>query len=251
MDGAHHTSTDAHRLWRRLDLPGHEVARLVRRDEGWDLAGTAVFAGPEPCRLDYVVRCDRGWHTRSAVVTGTIGRQPVDVRVEVEARRWRANGVEQPALSGCVDIDLGFSPSTNLLPIRRLGLDVGGRAEITAAWLPFPSLAVAPLSQVYEREGPRSYRYESAGGAFTRVLEIDDEGLVVRYPGIWEAESLGPARVAPSVAPTATSAASVRAALIAAAVTAYEDAGMRGLCAEGAWEAAVSAMRSLRLDLPE
>jgi hypothetical protein len=39
----------------------------------------------------------------------------------------------------------------------------------------------------------------------------------------------------------------VRAALIAAAISAYEDAGMRGLCAEGAWEVAVGAMRTLDL----
>jgi hypothetical protein len=39
----------------------------------------------------------------------------------------------------------------------------------------------------------------------------------------------------------------VRAALVEAALNAWEDAGMRGLCAEGAWEVAVGAMRSLDL----
>ena len=37
----------------------------------------------------------------------------------------------------------------------------------------------------------------------------------------------------------------VRGALIEAALVAYEDAGLSGLCAEGRWEAAVAAMRSL------
>jgi quinol monooxygenase YgiN len=39
----------------------------------------------------------------------------------------------------------------------------------------------------------------------------------------------------------------IRAAVVDAAVEAYEDAGVRGLCLEGRWEAAVSAMRSLDL----
>ena len=43
--------------------------------------------------------------------------------------------------------------------------------------------------------------------------------------------------------PTQTVAEAVRRALIDAAQAAYEDAGMQGLCAEGRWEAAVSAMR--------
>lgn len=37
----------------------------------------------------------------------------------------------------------------------------------------------------------------------------------------------------------------IRRALIDAAEAAYEDAGIQGLCAEGRWEAAVSAMRAL------
>ena len=40
---------------------------------------------------------------------------------------------------------------------------------------------------------------------------------------------------------------SVRRALIEAARAAYEDAGIQGLCQEGRWEAAVSAMRALDL----
>ena len=42
----------------------------------------------------------------------------------------------------------------------------------------------------------------------------------------------------------------VRGALIEAALDAYEDAGLSGLCAEGRWEAAVAAMRSLDVDAP-
>ncbi len=35
----------------------------------------------------------------------------------------------------------------------------------------------------------------------------------------------------------------VRAACLNAALAAYEDAGIRGLCAEGRWEAALAAIR--------
>jgi hypothetical protein len=37
----------------------------------------------------------------------------------------------------------------------------------------------------------------------------------------------------------------VREACIEAALAAYEDAGIAGLCAEGRWEAAISAIQSL------
>jgi len=37
----------------------------------------------------------------------------------------------------------------------------------------------------------------------------------------------------------------VRQACVDAAVQAYEDAGVQGLCAEGRWEAAVSALKTV------
>ena len=39
----------------------------------------------------------------------------------------------------------------------------------------------------------------------------------------------------------------VRAACVDAALLAYEDAGIRGLCAEGRWESALAAMRRVNL----
>lgn len=177
-------------LWRRLDLPGHEFARLAARGEGWELSGTAVFASEKgACRLDYAVICDGGWRTSSARVQGSIGNRAVDLDVVVDAAgRWRLNGRECPSVAGALDVDLGFSPATNTLPIRRLALAVGARAEVQAAWLPFPSLALQPLPQAYRRDGPATYRYESNGGRFTRKLEVGAAGLVIRYPGLWEAE---------------------------------------------------------------
>jgi len=44
---------------------------------------------------------------------------------------------------------------------------------------------------------------------------------------------------------------SVRAACLDAALQAYEDAGIRGLCADGRWEAALAAIRQLDLSVLE
>jgi hypothetical protein len=40
----------------------------------------------------------------------------------------------------------------------------------------------------------------------------------------------------------------IRQATLQAALDAYEDAGIQGLCEEGRWEAAISAMRALDLN---
>lgn len=175
-------------LWRRLDRPGHEACRAAPEGDGWSLAGAAVFAHEgAPCRLDYAVTCDGAWRTASGRVSGFVGTRRIDVRVEVDAAgRWRLDGHEVPGLEGCTDLDLNFSPSTNLLPIRRLSLPVGGRADVRAAWLRFPSFRLEPLEQVYHRTSAGTYRYESGGGRFVADLDVNPSGFVTRYPGFAE-----------------------------------------------------------------
>lgn len=180
-------------LWRRLDQPGHESSRLAHEQGRIVLSGTAVFGHQQQtCRLDYTVACDPEWHTLSAKVAGWLGDATVVVEVGVDVQqRWTLNGIECPQVAGCQDIDLSFSPSTNLLPIRRLALRVGERANVRAAWLRFPTFSLEPLDQVYEHFGDDRYRYESAGGAFITVLQVNSVGFVTNYPGLWQQELAG------------------------------------------------------------
>ena len=183
-------------LWRRLDLPGHEAAELAgSADGGWRLAGVAVFAHAGlPCRLEYLVECDRAWHTRRATIAGHVGGDGRELALTRGADgEWRSDGAPVAALAGCVDVDLEFTPSTNLLPIRRLALAIGASAPVRAAWVRFPRLALEPFEQTYTRTGDRRYRFESADGEFRRELEVDASGLVLEYPGFWRAEARGDA----------------------------------------------------------
>lgn len=168
-------------LWRRTDLAGHETTRLL----GATISGAAVFAHDGATRLDYEIVCDESWRTRSAWVSGWIGAGLVHVRIAVENGVWTMNGDAVPAVADCIDLDLNFSPSTNLLPIRRLALAIGEEAEVRAAWLRFPNLTLEPLVQTYARLDANRYRYTSGGGAFVAEMDVDDEGFPVKY-AVWE-----------------------------------------------------------------
>jgi uncharacterized protein len=141
-------------------------------------------------RLDYLVLCDADWQTRSASVSGWVGDETISIDISVnEARRWRLNGVEVPAVEGCLDIDLSFSPSTNLLPIRRLRLNVGDEVAATAAWLRFPDFRLEPLAQSYRRISGAGYSYESGSREFVAQLSVNEVGFVTSYPNLWVVEA--------------------------------------------------------------
>jgi hypothetical protein len=132
------------------------------------------------------------------------------VRLERAAGRWRVTaneagrldqllaragrpgaalpGAELPEeLTPAYDVDLQFSPTTTMLPLRRLGLlREPDRVphSITVAWVLLPELTVLAAEQTYRPLGDDRVQYES--GSFAAELTVDPDGLVRHYPGLAE-----------------------------------------------------------------
>ena len=168
--------------WRRSDEAAtDEVCTLTTRDTGLSLVGTVLGAeGDLPVRVEYRVLADRAGLTTAAHVRDLRGFETRTLALERTAKgAWTVNGVAARALKGCTDVDLGCSPSTNTLPVRRLNLAVGASQTIQAAWVVFPELSVTKAAQTYTRLDEFTYRY--ASGTFEAELSVDDDGLVTVY----------------------------------------------------------------------
>jgi len=172
-------------LWTRLDRPGHDCCRLHRLEDGWRLAGTAVFLHRVPCSLQYRVWISRNWENRRGLVEGHVGKRLVRLDVRGPRGGWRVNGLPQPKLAGGVDLDLGFSPATNLIPIRRLALRVGERRDAPAAYLAFPRLKFEVLPQSYFRSARFEYEYASPTKRYSSTLTVTRDGWVSEYPALF------------------------------------------------------------------
>jgi hypothetical protein len=178
-------------LWRRLDGPGHDACRLTQHAFGWQVEGTAVlqFAG-RPALLTYAAMCDLSWRAQRGHVRGWIAKRTVEFSIERTAGGvWTLNGEDVPALRVLVDLDFGFTPSTNLLQVRRLALDNGEAADAPAAWLDVSTGTLNLLVQRYDRRSETSYWYEAPRFDYAALLEVDHVGFVRRYPGLWEIEA--------------------------------------------------------------
>ena len=174
--------------WRRLDTPGSEYLTLSQIADGWELRGTVVVTlDGEPVLVRYTVQCGTSWETRDVDVATESAATSERLHLTAGDRRWISDEGGLPAVEGAVDVDLGVTPSTNTLPIRRLELEVGKHADLIVAWVRFPDLAVIRSDQRYTRLAENVYRYES--GSFTRDIEVDDLGLVTSYPGLFDRAS--------------------------------------------------------------
>lgn len=152
------------------------------------LQGMAVFReSGQPCNFAYEVQVDSSWETRSARITGFRGMKAIDMRVRRRADgQWRVGTEIQHAVASCVDIDLGFTPATNMLAVRRLGLGIGEKADAPAAWLALPGMKLRVLPQTYLRSTAIEYDYEAPTVGYKGRLQVSSLGAIVRYPGMFE-----------------------------------------------------------------
>lgn len=174
-------------LWQFPQLPSMERCALIEGADVERFEGTVLtLLDGEPTEIHYSVTCDAAWQTRSCTVTIESHGSTKTIRLEVDERgSWTRDGVRANELDGAADVDLGFSPCTNTLAIRRLALDIGQHARITVAWLRFPELDIIRSEQVYTRLTENTYRYESGTGDFRAELDVDEHGIVTRYGDYW------------------------------------------------------------------
>jgi hypothetical protein len=177
--------------WRHLDArDGFEVLFLRREHDRYHLDGysTAIQEG-EAWGIRYALALDEDWATCSAHVVGLSASGTHEVRLEGDGfGEWCVDGESAPQLSGCFDVDLEASACTNALPVHRLGLRVGERANAPAAYVRAPLLRVERLEQSYgrlESDGDEAhYEYVAPAFDFKAVLTYDRFGFVLAYPGI-------------------------------------------------------------------
>jgi hypothetical protein len=174
-------------LWRRVDMPGHDACRLDETSSAWKIDGTAVFRDEGgPAMLAYHVEGGAGWRARRAWVRGWIGERRIDVAILRKRTSWHLDAVAVAGLDACVDLDLGFTPATNLIPIRRLALEIGQAADAPAAWLDVATGTLKRLDQRYERRSETAYWYEAPMFGYAAELDVGPTGFVRRYPGLWD-----------------------------------------------------------------
>jgi uncharacterized protein len=176
------------------ELPAFAAWRFVGAVDGFEVlyARPGLLRGHSSAVEDgrayavrYEIELDARWRTREARVWSDTLDGPRETILRSDGDgRWTVDGDRAPVLDGLVDVDLEASACTNTLPVHRLAMPHGEVVEAPAAYVRAADLSVTRLDQTYSALGGRRYDYTSEGGRFRAVLEYDDAGLIVDYPGI-------------------------------------------------------------------
>ena len=173
------------RTWESELLDSVEEFSLFPVSERHRLSGTTLILH-DGIRVEiaYTVDANPDWSTHHASVDIPALATSFDVRVG-PGDRWFIDGHHRADLDGCIDIDFGWTPATNTLPIRRLRFTTGTPRTIRAVWLKWSELLFVPAEQTYTKRRDDRWTYES--GDFAADLAVDEHGVMLTYgdPPIW------------------------------------------------------------------
>lgn len=166
-------------IWHGIETPSIERCRLMEGTEGVEVRSRFETANVV---CEYLLTASPTWAFRT--LTLTVGETALEV--VRDAAGWSVDGAARPDLSKAHEVDIAISPLSNTLPIRRLGLDIGQSADIVTAYVTVPGLSVTTDPQRYTRVSEDQFLYESRDSDFRRTVDVDADGLVLTYPGLFQ-----------------------------------------------------------------
>lgn len=173
--------------WR--DWSGNSTEHLVLKENREGIYAESVIISKSrdnTFAARYEIVCDPEWRVRSVCVE-LLGE---DRKIELTGDgkgNWSDKSGDKPQLLGAIDVDITATPFTNTLPIRRLKLGTGQSADILTVYIHLPELGITTDTQRYTcLEAGRLYRFESLDSDFARDIEVDADGIVIIYPGLFK-----------------------------------------------------------------
>ncbi len=172
--------------WQNWEGNAAEDMVLNEAKEGIFVESTITNIGKENFTVRYTITCDVSWKVKEFTVE-LVGKGK---KIQLESDglgHWSDDTGIITKLNGAIDIDISATPFTNTLPIRRLKLSAGQSAEISVVYITVLEFDISLDRQKYTCIIPnRLYRYESLESDFVREIEVDENGLVLLYPGLFK-----------------------------------------------------------------
>jgi uncharacterized protein len=142
----------------------------------------------QPLRVTYQFQWDSDFRMKEALIQTLKDHDTKELALRYE-QGWLKENVKLNEFNSCQDLDLWPTPLTNTFALRRLNLSVGESRNIDALWIHGPTLGLGKVSQIYSRLDDRHYLFEDPAAEFQACLTVDQDGLVVHYPGLFNREA--------------------------------------------------------------
>lgn len=172
--------------WRSLYFDGREELTFRINSNGLLAESVITWRNQEQKHLTkYEIACRPDWSTKYVKIFQDNHHQ---LTLMGDGKgNWQDNHNQAiKELEGCVDIDFQATPSTNILPVRRLHAKAKQRRQIRVVYMTFPELHYYPVEQFYTKLNNEEWLFEQPEDNFSATIKVDENGFVTDYPGLFK-----------------------------------------------------------------
>jgi hypothetical protein len=174
-------------LWKGLEYDSMENCLVDINQSGAEITSAIVgYSQGMIYKVDYRIKVSERWETVLLEISSQHSDRNHLIRLESDGNgHWTNNGHEAPEFEGCMDVDIPLTPFTNTLPVRRLQLTPGKSKEVLVVYCDLLAEEIRPVRQKYTCLSATQYQYENVPNDFEATIEVDEFGLVVKYPSLF------------------------------------------------------------------
>lgn len=175
-------------LWQGKAYHSLENCVLINTENGFEV--NSVITGLHEqviYRVEYFIKTNKNRETIFFEIKSNLNGVIQSFRFESDGKgNWLTNDKPAGQFTGCIDIDISLTPFTNTLPISRLNLSKNEQQELNVLYIDILNREIKPVQQRYTRLSTYQYKYENVPNDFEAVITVDDLGLVINYPELFE-----------------------------------------------------------------
>jgi hypothetical protein len=174
--------------WKGLIYHSSEACKLTINETMIEAA--SVITGrfeDKVYSVNYRIKINQHWETIFFEIKSDINGRLKRISYSSNGKgNWNQNGKPISRFTGCIDIDISVTPFTNSLPVNRLNLPEHAQAEISVLYVDVLGQVEKKVSQKYTRLSQSAYKYENIPNDFEAIISVDQQGLVIDYPGLFK-----------------------------------------------------------------
>ncbi|MEI2274537.1 putative glycolipid-binding domain-containing protein [Sphingobacterium sp. ML3W] len=174
-------------LWQGVAFHSLEYFNIQENDDHYVVASKIIGSYRKKIySIYYQLIINKQWEIEEFLIDSEVNRTKNILTGKKTDINWEINHFDNPSFRGFQYIDISLTPFTNTLPINNLQLKIGDSKEIDIIYIDLINSDITPVRQRYTRTHLYEYLYENIVSDFTARIQVDENGLVLNYPGLFE-----------------------------------------------------------------
>ncbi|WP_213280342.1 putative glycolipid-binding domain-containing protein [Chryseobacterium indologenes] len=174
-------------IWKGILYQSLEYFNVQSDDKGYNVESRIIGCYKDKIyTVDYRMFIDKNWIVQNFLIESEVNKVKTMLAGKRLQDQWTINNVINPKFNHFKFIDISLTPFTNTLPINNLNLAENSSQKIDVIYIDVLNQHIRPVQQQYTRTTSHQYLYENIENDFKAEVSVDESGLVISYPELFE-----------------------------------------------------------------